>query len=60
MVRDVKEVRVVAVLGDTQKYLMVAVYLFQTNLFRPCPFESKPSGQCGSRSCAVDECKDVS
>jgi len=27
-------------------------------MFRPCPFKQSSSGQCGSRSCAVDECKE--
>ena len=33
---------------------------FQVNIFRKCPFESDAIGKCGSKSCAVDECKPVS
>lgn len=30
---------------------------YKVNMFRPCPFK-QAGGQCGSRSCAVDECKE--
>jgi len=31
---------------------------YKVNLFRPCPFKSGSGGQCGSKGCAVDGCKD--
>ncbi|KAI0227221.1 ERO1-like protein beta [Lamellibrachia satsuma] len=31
---------------------------YKLNIFRPCPFGSNADGKCGSRSCAVDKCKD--
>lgn len=31
---------------------------YKVNMFRPCPFAGASVGQCGSRSCAVDECKE--
>lgn len=31
---------------------------YKVNMFLPCPFAQASTGQCGSRSCAVDECKE--
>ncbi|KAK2144856.1 hypothetical protein LSH36_725g01064 [Paralvinella palmiformis] len=31
---------------------------YKVNLFRTCPFQSGSAGQCGSKSCAVDECSE--
>lgn len=31
---------------------------YKVNMFRPCPFAQANNGQCGSRSCAVDQCKE--
>lgn len=31
---------------------------YKVNIFRPCPFGTSADGKCGSKSCAVDKCKD--